>query len=163
MKVTSWTFKHLRTLECLENPYKYVPAGMNMLGSSIPTCAEFVLADFSLETIRYRRHFIDLCDIVKWNTGMIDERVPFKSLSNKWDKVKSIIWLPQKMLAFPCLPVNSLKKGLNDKDKVLEIKIIKQALDKRECVEFEIALQHKSKLLHPYIVHTLLSDQYRYC
>ena len=42
--------------------------------------------------------------------------------------------------------VNSLKKELNLQDKILEIKLIKEALDKRECEEFEMALQHKSKL-----------------
>ena len=31
--------------------------------------------------------------------------------------------------------------------KVLDIKLIKKALDKRECEEYEIALQHKSKLI----------------
>ena len=60
-------------------------------------------------------------------------------------------------------PVISLKEVLNDKDYILAVKLIRQALDKRECVEFETALQHTSKLLHPYIAHTLLSDWYQNC
>ena len=42
--------------------------------------------------------------------------------------------------------VNSLRKGSNLQVKILEIKLTKQALDKIECEEFEIALQPKSKL-----------------
>ena len=42
--------------------------------------------------------------------------------------------------------VNFLNKKLNFQDKILEIKLIEEALDKRECEEFEMALQHKSKL-----------------
>ena len=42
--------------------------------------------------------------------------------------------------------MNSLKKELNLQDEVLESKLIKEALDKGECEEFEMALQHKSKL-----------------
>ena len=44
--------------------------------------------------------------------------------------------------------VNSLKKELNPQDKVLDIKPIKGALHiyKRECEEFEMALEHKWKL-----------------
>ena len=42
--------------------------------------------------------------------------------------------------------VISLKKKLILHDKVLEIKLIKETLDKNECKEFETALQHKSKL-----------------
>ena len=47
------------------------------------------------------------------------------------------------MLACPCY---SLKKELNLQDKALELKLIKEALDKRECEEFEMVLQHKPKL-----------------
>ena len=32
---------------------------------------------------------------------------------------------------------------MNLQDKILEIKLIKESLDKRECEEFEMALQHK--------------------
>ena len=42
--------------------------------------------------------------------------------------------------------VNSLKNELNLQDKVLELKPIKESLNKRECEEFETALQHKWKL-----------------
>ena len=37
-------------------------------------------------------------------------------------------------------------KELYLQDEVLESKLIKEALGKRECEEFEMALQHKSKL-----------------
>ena len=42
--------------------------------------------------------------------------------------------------------VYSLKKELNLQDKVLKIKLIKEALNKRECEEFETSLQYKLKL-----------------
>ena len=38
------------------------------------------------------------------------------------------------------------EERINLQDKVLESKLIKKALDKREFEEFEIALQHKWKL-----------------
>ena len=37
-------------------------------------------------------------------------------------------------------------KELNLQDEVLVSKLIKQAIDKTECEEFEMALQHKLKL-----------------
>ena len=37
-------------------------------------------------------------------------------------------------------------KKLNLQDKILERKLIKEALAKRECEKFEMALGHKSKL-----------------
>ena len=42
--------------------------------------------------------------------------------------------------------MDSLKKELDLQDKVLYMKLIKKALGIRECEEFEMALQHKSKL-----------------
>ena len=59
---------------------------------------------------------------------MNDERLPFKLLTNHWDKVKCKSrprrsWLAQ---------VESLNK--------------EKAFDKRECEEFEMALKHKPKL-----------------
>ena len=39
-----------------------------------------------------------------------------------------------------------LKKELGLQDQVLDIELITGALDKRECEEFEMTLQHKSKL-----------------
>ena len=67
--------------------------------------------------------------------------LPFKLLANEWDKAKSKgrprkCWLAH---------VNSLSKELDLQDKILEIKLIKEALDRRECEEFEMALRHKSK------------------
>ena len=112
-----------------------------ILGCSVTTCDEPVRADLGLETLKYRRDFRKL----KWYRKvkrMNNERLPFKLLSNEWNKVKSRgrprkCWLSH---------VNSLKKELNLQDKVLEIKLIKEALDKRECEKFEMALQHKLKL-----------------
>ena len=112
-----------------------------ILGCSITTCDEPVLTDLGLETLKYRRDFRKL----KWHykiKRMNDERLPFKLLANEWDKVKSKgrprkCWLAH---------VNSLKKELDLQDKILKIKPIKEALERRECEEFEMALRHKSKL-----------------
>ena len=41
---------------------------------------------------------------------------------------------------------SSLKKELDLQDKVLDVRIVLKALDKRECEEFEMAMQRKSKL-----------------
>ena len=48
-------------------------------------------------------------------------------------------------------------------DKILKIKLIKEALDRRECEEFEIALRHKSKL-HVYkeLKHGVGFEEYMY-
>ena len=73
---------------------------------------------------------------------MNDERLPFKLLANDWDKVKSKSCPRKCWLAH----ANSLRKELNLQDKILEVKLIKQALARRECEEFEMALRHKSKL-----------------
>ena len=48
-----------------------------------------------------------------------------------------------KMLAWLCY---FLKKQLTIHDKVLELKLIKEALNKIDCMELEKALQHESKL-----------------
>ena len=42
--------------------------------------------------------------------------------------------------------VNTLRKELNLQDKILEIKLIKEALERKECEELEMDLGHKSKL-----------------
>ena len=112
-----------------------------ILGCSITTCDEPVHADLGLETLKRRRDFRKL----KWYRKIMrmnEERLPRKLLSNEWDKAKTKgrpkkCWLAQ---------VQSLRKELNLPDKALEVKQIKEALYKRECEEFEIALQHKSKL-----------------
>ena len=111
------------------------------MGCSVTTCDEPVRADLGLETLKYRRHLRKL----KWYRKvkrMKDDRLPFKLLSNEWNKVKCKgrprkCWLAH---------VNSLKKELNLQDEVLESKLIKEALDKRDVEEFEMALQYKSKL-----------------
>ena len=51
--------------------------------------------------------------------------------------------LPYKTLA---CPGGFIKEELDIQDKIWEIKLIKSPLDERECEEFEMALQHKSKL-----------------
>ena len=73
---------------------------------------------------------------------MKKERLPFKLLTNEWEKVKCKgrprrSWLVQ---------VEFLKKELCLKDQVLAIKLINKVVDQRECEEFEIALKNKSKL-----------------
>ena len=65
---------------------------------------------------------------------MNDEVLPFKLLSNEWGKVKSKGHLKNVGLL------------LNLQDKILEIKQIKEALNKKEFEKLEMALQHKSKL-----------------
>ena len=73
---------------------------------------------------------------------MNNERLAFQLLSNELDKVKGKGHPRKCWLAH----VNYLKKELNLQEKILEIKLIKEALDKRECEEFEMALQPKLKL-----------------
>ena len=72
------------------------------------------------------------------------QRLPSKLIIhvNRWDSVKCRdrrrkSWLAQ---------VDSLVKHLDLQDKELTVKIIREAIDKRECRQFETALQHKSKL-----------------
>ena len=84
-------------------------------------CDEPVHADLVLKTLKNRRDFHNL----KWYgkvMRMNDKRLPFKSLSNDWDKVKykghpKRSWLAQ---------VDSLRKQLNLQDKVLDIELIKK-------------------------------------
>ena len=98
-------------------------------------------AHLGLETLKYRRDFRKLkryCKVKHMN----DERRAFKLLSNEWNKVKGKGHPKKCWLAH----VNCLKKELILQDKVLKTKLIKEALDKRECEKFEMALQHKSKL-----------------
>ena len=73
---------------------------------------------------------------------MNEERLSLKELSNEWDKVKSKGWSRKSWLA----QVNSLKKELDIQIKTLNLKIIKEVLTKRECEEFEMCIEHKSKL-----------------
>ena len=56
-----------------------------ILGCSVTTCDEPVHPDLGLETLKYRRAFRKL----KWYCKvkhMDDERLPFKLLSNEWNK-----------------------------------------------------------------------------
>ena len=67
---------------------------------------------------------------------MNGESLPFKLLSNEWDKVKSAgrlrkSWLDQ---------FSSLKKELYLQDKALNDKTMKEFLAKRECEELEMYL-----------------------
>ena len=77
--------------------------------------------DLGLKTLRSRRDFYEL----KWYCKVMsikDERLPFKSLTNEWDKVK-----------YKCHPrrsslpqVDFLKKELDLQDQVLDIKLPKK-------------------------------------
>ena len=114
---------------------------MYILGCSVKTYDEPVCANLALETLRYRK------DVCKWKWDrkvkrMNDQKHPFKVLSDEWNKVKS------KGCHWKCwfAHVHALKKELSLLNKVLKLKLIKEALDKKESEEFEKALQHKSKL-----------------
>ena len=74
---------------------------------------------------------------------MNGERLLFKLLSNEWNEMKSKGRTPQNV-GLPKLIL--WKRNLYLQDKILEIKLIKEALDKRKCEEFEIVLKHKWKL-----------------
>ena len=112
-----------------------------ILGCSITTCDEPVRADLGLETLKCRRDFRKL----KWFRKikhMDSSRLPGKLLENKWDGIKSRgrprkSWFSQ---------VSALMKELDIQDIVTDAKSIKEALEKRESVNFEVAMQHKSKL-----------------
>ena len=82
--------------------------------------------------LKYRRDFRKLTSLCKVK-HMNDEKLPSKLLSNESDKVKS-----KGHLQFFGERMKSPQQILGDQ--------IKEALGKRECEEFEIALQHKSKL-----------------
>ena len=71
-----------KTLESIQ-----LCACKSILGCSVTTSDESVCADLGLKTLRYRRDFWKLkwyCKVV----SMKDERLPFKLLTNEWDKVK---------------------------------------------------------------------------
>ena len=57
-----------------------------------------------------------------------NERLPFKLLTNEWDKVKCKAHPRRSWLA----QVELLKKELGLEDQVLDIKIIKKALEQKE-------------------------------
>ena len=67
---------------------------------------------------------------------MNDKRLPGKVLSNKWDNVKYKGHPRKSWVAW----VGALKKELDIQDKVLDVKLVKKALDKRECEEFDRVL-----------------------
>ena len=57
--------------------------------------------------------------------------------------------------------VDSLKKELDLQDKVLDVRIIKEALIKREYDEFQMAMQHKSKLyIYQELKHEIQFEEY---
>ena len=58
-----------------------------ILGCFVTTCDERVCADLGLKTLRYRRDFHKLKLYCK-GLSMKDERLPFKLLTNEWDKVE---------------------------------------------------------------------------
>ena len=74
---------------------------------------------------------------------MLLSRLLVMLLSRKWERVKcrgpcKSLWLPAR--------IESLKKELDLQNKVLDIKLIYNAIESRELREFEMALQKKSKL-----------------
>ena len=88
-----------------------------------------MLADLGLEMLKYWRVYRKQ----KWHNKiehMNNEMLPFKLLANDWDKSKSEGHPRKCWLAH----VNSLRKEFNLQDKMLEIKLIKEALDKRYSV-----------------------------
>ena len=57
------------------------------LGYSVTTCDEPLHAEIGLKTLNNRRDFNEL----KWHCKLMcmnDERLPFKLLSNEWNKMK---------------------------------------------------------------------------
>ena len=72
-----------------------------------------------------------------------DESLPLKLLTNEWDKVKCKARSAWNILA---CPGGTFKEKMGLQDQVLDIKIIKNVLDQIEGEEFEMPLQHKSKL-----------------
>ena len=112
-----------------------------ILGCSVTTCDEPVRADLGLESLKCRRDFRKL----RWYRKIMcmnNKRLPIKLLSNEWEIVRCKGRPRKSWLA----KLDVLKKELDLQDKVLDIKVIKEALAKRECEQFEMALQHKSKL-----------------
>ena len=73
---------------------------------------------------------------------MSDKRLPFKLLSNEWDNVKRK-GHPKKILA---CPDGFFKERIGSPRESRGYKTSQKALDKSECEDFEMALQHKSKL-----------------
>ena len=75
---------------------------------------------------------------------MNDKRLQVELLSNKWDSVTvKRKGCPRKSWS---VQMDSLKKEFDLQDKVLDVKLTKKNLEKRMCEEFEMALQHESKL-----------------
>ena len=68
---------------------------------------------------------------------MNDKRLPVKLYSYKWDNMKCKCHPTNSLVA----QVDSLMKELDLQDKVLVEKLIRRALAKTECQEFEMALQ----------------------
>ena len=72
---------------------------------------------------------------------MNDKRLLIKLLSNKWDNTRCKCHLRKSWGT----QMDSLMKELDLQGKVLDVKIIKKALDERVCEEFQIPVQHKSQ------------------
>ena len=102
----------LHTVTCMED----------ILGCSITTCDEPLLADLDLKTLRNRRDFHKLmwyCKVM----SMKDKRLSFKSLTNEWNKVRCKGHLRRSWLA----QVEFLSKELCSQDQVLDLmKIVRE-------------------------------------
>ena len=119
-------------------------AGKYILACFVTTCDEPVRADLQhvgLETLKSKRDFHELkwyCRIKQMN----NQNLPCKLLINRWDNANCRSH-PRK---FWLAEVDLLMKDLDLQDRELAIKIIREAIDKRECRQFETTLQYKSKL-----------------
>ena len=67
--------------------------------------------------------------------------------NNSWAVATESVSVPS-LTSFKSLacPGGVFKERIGPPRPILNIKLIKKALDKRKCEEFEMALQHKSKL-----------------
>ena len=109
---------------------------IQLRAGSVTTCDEPMCADLGLETFKSGRDFQTLkwyCKVKHTN----NQRLPGKLLTNRWDSVKCKghprkSWLTQ---------VDSLMKDLDLQDKDLAVKLIRDAINKSECGQFETSLQ----------------------
>ena len=92
------------------------------------------LADLGLKTLKNGKDFCKL----KWcckGMSMNDKRLPFKLVTNEWYKIKCK-GHPRRSCR---VQVEIVQKELGLQDQVLDIKLILNDLDKRECKESELA------------------------
>ena len=112
-----------------------------ILGCSLTTCDEPVRGDLGLEALKSRRDFRRL----KWYYKVLQQpevRLPFRLLSTNWESIKCR-GRPRRSWA---TAIETLKKELDLQARKVNAKEIRKAIEARELKEFELALQHKSKL-----------------